>query len=485
MKKIIASNLFVSFGIIVLFICAVGVASYISLTGVIDATWSSNAHSVLRGCDRLLMDVINAESGARGFLITGEQHYLTLAQTAQDSAGTDMQRLKRITKDDPAQQKRLEKLTPLVDDKFLLFETLTEKKLDTAAQAALILKTTRRMDAIMSEIGAIRNDEFALLSEQDKAVESVARKVRSVVLYGGLLTAAFTALVSFLIRSGLSDLTGKARLAARSLSEAVEQILNSTRQQTTSTAEQAAAVLQANATMQEISRSGLEIAHHAKEVSAMAERASKASNSGLGAVQNTNSAMEAIREQAEAVAENALSLSAKTQTVGEIVATVNEIAQQSHLLALNAAIQAAAAGEHGLAFAVVASEIKSLADQSREATVQVRSILGDIQKSINTSVMLTEEAVKRVELGKQQAEVAAGTIREINDSIQQSVHAFQHIVGGTNEQQAAFQQVAQAFKDIGHASEQTATGTRQLEGSATNLMTLGQQLAQAMDRYQV
>src|ERR1700748_1761790 len=138
MKKRIASNLFVSFGIIVLFICAVGVASYISLTGVIDATWSSNAHGVLRGCDRLLMDVINAESGARGFLITGEQHYLTLAQTAQDSVGRDMDRLKTMTKCEPCQQKRLQKLTPLVDDKFFLFETLTEKKLDTAAQAALI-----------------------------------------------------------------------------------------------------------------------------------------------------------------------------------------------------------------------------------------------------------------------------------------------------------------------------------------------------------
>jgi methyl-accepting chemotaxis protein len=476
----------IGFGIIVFFICGVGLASYGSLTRLIDTTrWLANTHAVLQSCDKILLYVTSAESEQRGFLLTGERHYLNLVQTARTSARQEIQQLTTLTKDDQAQQKRLDALSPLIEDKLSILQGLAEKKLTPAARAALISRATQRMDAIVADVSAMRNAELALLAKRDKGADSITRNTRYLILYGGFLILGFTALVSFLIKGGLKEVTGQARLAAQSLSAAVEQILNSTRQQTTSTTEQAAAVLQANATMQEISRSGLQIAYHTKEVSALAERASKASNAGLGAVQNTNFAMEAIREQAEAVAENAISLSAKTQTVGEIVATVNEIAQQSHLLALNAAIQAAAAGEHGLAFAVVASEIKSLADQSREATVQVRSILGDIQKSINTSVMLTEEAVKRVELGKQHAEVAAGTIREMNDSIQQSVHAFQQIAGGTNEQQIAFQQVTQAFKNISHASEQTAAGTRELEGSAINLMTLGQQLAQAMDRYRV
>jgi methyl-accepting chemotaxis protein len=103
---------------------------------------------------------------------------------------------------------------------------------------------------------------------------------------------------------------------------------------------------------------------------------------------------------------------------------VNDLAEQSHLLALNAAIEAAAAGEHGRSFTVIAGEVKNLADQSREATVQVRVILGDIQKGINSSVMLTEEAVKRVDSGKQQADVANRTIRTMTDSIQQSVPAL-------------------------------------------------------------
>src|SRR5206468_8142790 len=133
---------------------------------------------------------------------------------------------------------------------------------------------------------------------------------------------------------------------------------------------------------------------------------------GMQAVQNTTLTMEKIRQQAEAVAENVVVLSERTQAVGEIIATVNDIAEQSHLLSLNAAIEAAAAGEHGRTFSVVAAEIKNLAGQSKEATVQVKSILGAIQKGINSSVMLTEEAVKRVDLGKQQADLAASTIHE-------------------------------------------------------------------------
>jgi methyl-accepting chemotaxis protein len=195
--------------------------------------------------------------------------------------------------------------------------------------------------------------------------------------------------------------------------------------------------------------------------------------------------METIREQAEAVAENVVSLSERTQAIGEIISTVNDLAEQSHLLALNAAIEAAAAGEHGRSFSVIASEVKNLADQSREATVQVRSILGDIQKGINSSVMLTEEAVKRVDSGKQQADVADRTIREMAESIQQSVQAFQQIVAGANQQQIGFTQVMQAVRDIGQASQQTASSTRQLEKAAVNLTALGQQLQKAVERYRI
>ena len=237
--------------------------------------------------------------------------------------------------------------------------------------------------------------------------------------------------------------------------------------------------------MSQITQAGAQISDRARQVAASAEATTGASGAGLQSVQNTFTTMESIREQAEAVADNVVALSEKTQAVGEIIATVNDIAEQSHLLALNAAIEAAAAGEHGRSFSVVASEMKNLADQSKQATVQVRAILGDIQKAINSSVMLTEEAVKRVESGRQQAGSADRAIRTLADNIEESVQAFQQIVGGSSQQQIGFEQVSQAFRSIGVAAQQTATSTRQSEKAASNLNALAQQLRAVVEKYRI
>jgi methyl-accepting chemotaxis protein len=284
---------------------------------------------------------------------------------------------------------------------------------------------------------------------------------------------------------GLKEVASQTRLAAESVNAATAEILASTQEQAAATAEQAAAVQQANATMGQISQSGAQISERAKQVATAAEATSTASAAGLQSVKNTTSTMEGIREQAEAVAENVIALSEKTQAIGDIIATVNDIAEQSHLLALNASIQAAAAGEHGRGFAVVASEMKNLAAQSKQATVQVRAILGDIQKGITSSVMLTEEAVKRADSGRQQAGVADQTIRKLTENIEESVRAFQQIVGGSSQQQIGFEQVIHAFRNISVASQQTATSTKQSEKAAANLSTLAQELRGAVARYQL
>ncbi|MBB3267356.1 methyl-accepting chemotaxis protein [Azospirillum sp. OGB3] len=290
----------------------------------------------------------------------------------------------------------------------------------------------------------------------------------------------------------LNEMTGNlrsmaktTRATAESMHAATAQIRASTQQQAASVAQQLAAVEETTATLSEITESGAQINRRAQDVAQNAQVAASNSETGLKAVEDTNQAMDAIREQAEAVAENIVILSERTQAIGEIILTVNDIAERCHLLALNAAIEAAAAGEHGRTFAVVASEIKSLADQSKEATAQVRSNLSEIQHGINASVMLTEEAVKRVGAGKRQTDATQSTIRDLAESVQESVLAFQQIVAGTNQQQIGLEQVIQALQNIREASSQTAAGTRQLEGAATNLNDLGQGLVEAVRNYRV
>jgi methyl-accepting chemotaxis protein len=531
----IGTRILVGYGLALIVVGAVGIVAYRAISELVDsADWVTHSHKVKGALADTLSALKDAETGQRGFLLTGEERYLEPYTEALKVVSGDIQGLRDLTSDNPRQQARIATLQPVVANKLSeLAETVTLRRQGKEHAALEIVLTDRgknSMDDIRRVIGEMDQEETGLLQERALRAKATGEFSSRAMIVGGLVVLLLVSIVGVLIQRsitgplstfmqfvgrvgegdltqqaqissgdelgelgkcldqmvvGLKDVASQARFATENLASASAEILASTQQQAASTGEQAAAVQQTTITMEEVTQSGVQISERAKQVAASAEATATASHAGLQAMENTTRTMEGIREQAEAVAENVVSLSEKTQAIGEIISTVNDLAEQSHLLALNAAIEAAAAGEHGRSFTVIASEVKNLADQSREATVQVRVILGDIQKGINSSVMLTEEAVKRVDSGKQQADVANRTIRTMTDSIQQSVQAFQQIVAGSNQQQIGFTQVAQAVRDIGQASQQTAASTQQLEKAALNLTALSQQLQKAVERYRL
>ena len=285
--------------------------------------------------------------------------------------------------------------------------------------------------------------------------------------------------------AGLADLARTNRAATADLNAAAAEIRASAQEQAASVEEQFAAVQETAATVDEITHSGAQISKRATEVIATAQAAAQTARSGLRAATDTAKAMEAIREQGEAVAGNIVALSEKTQAIGEIIVTVNDISERTHLLALNAAIEAAAAGESGRSFAIVAAEMKLLADQAKSATTQVRGILGEIQRGINSSVMLTEEAVKRAGAGKTRTDSTVRTIEEMAARVEEGVQTFQQIVASTNQQQLGIEQVMGALQNIRQASQQTAAGTREVETASANLTELAQGLMALAERYRL
>jgi len=496
--------------------------SYSSTSQLIEtANWVDHTHQVLEGLEAIARGVSDHETALRTYALTHDQRFIDSSLVTQKKVLNGLREVRALTSDNPRQQKSFDVLDPLADSLF----TPNNQRATTNDTEIYRRELASKIRSTIDEMQGIEHD---LLKDRVKASQADEKAAISVSLAGTALGVAIVGIAGFLLhrsitrplatfrafvlRVGDGDLTQRSNVAssdelgdlaqslnrmveglkntacrtrevAEHLNDATAEILASTKQQSASTSEQAAAVQQTNATMQELSQSGLQISERAKQVATIAEATSVASATGMEAVQNATQTMEKIRQQAEAVAENVVMLSERTQAVGEIIATVNDIAEQSHLLSLNAAIEAAAAGEHGRTFSVVATEIKNLADRSKDATVQVRSILGQIQKGINSSVMLTEEAVRRVESGKQQSDAAARTIRELTDSVDQSIQAFQQIVAGTNQQQIGFEQVALAIRSIGEASQQTASSVRQLEGSSAHLTTLGKELRTAMESY--
>jgi methyl-accepting chemotaxis protein len=184
----------------------------------------------------------------------------------------------------------------------------------------------------------------------------------------------------------------------------------------------------------------------------------------------------------ESIARTVVRLSEQSQSIGEIIATVNDLAEQSNLLAVNAAIEAARAGEQGKGFAVVAQEVKSLAAQSRQATAQVRTILGEIQKATTAAVLATEQGHKTVETGVALSGEAGESIRQLSESIGEAAQAATQIAASSQQQMVGMDQVGIAIDAIRQASLQNVAGTKQAEVAAQNLHTLGRRLSSLIER---
>ena len=284
---------------------------------------------------------------------------------------------------------------------------------------------------------------------------------------------------------GLTDMTRQVISTTERIGSSAAELQAQAQQQSAAASEQNASIQQITSTIAEVSTSGAGISDRANQVASSGESAIDASHSGLEAAEQTVKAMVSIRQQAGEVAENIVSLTEKTRSIGEIIATVKDISERSNLLAFNASIEAAAAGEHGETFSVVAEEIKRLADQAKNATTQVRTLLEDVQQGISKAVMLTEEAVKRTESGEHTSESALSTIRQLVASVETSVNAFHQIMAATGQQQIGVQQVAHSVENIRETSEQTASGVAQLEEAAADMAAISDQLRTLVERYRL
>lgn len=283
----------------------------------------------------------------------------------------------------------------------------------------------------------------------------------------------------------LAEMTRQIRAATTDIASAAAEILAATTQHAAGANEQSAAISQTSTTIDEVKAIVEQSLAKAQMVAQQALRSQETSNSGQQAVVDTVEMMTQIKERVEGIAENILALSEQTQQIGEITQTVNEIASQSNLLALNASVEAARAGEHGKGFAVVAVEVRNLAEQSRQATAQVKAILNEVQRATNMAVMATEEGTKGADLGVKQASLAGETIQRMSLVIGENARAAQQVVASAQQQTTGMEQIALAMDNINQATLQSLTSTRQAEKAARNLSALAQQMEHLITRYKL
>lgn len=320
--------------------------------------------------------------------------------------------------------------------------------------------------------------EIAALSKQVSEGDLTA--VVTPVSDHDLLRHSFASMLA-----SLRKLNEEVRDGVNILTSSASEILASTSQIATGMSETATSVTETTATVEEIKQTALLSAKKSRNVSENAQKSALVADQGYATVYETMEGINHIKELMETVAESVVLLSEQTQAIGEIITVVNDLAQQSNLLAVNAAIEASKAGEHGKGFAVVAQEIKSLADQSKQATEQVRKILGDIQKATGKSVLAAEQVSKAVEDGVKQTSESGEAIRNLAESISQAAQAAEQIAVSSQQQLAGMEQVAIAMENIKQATQQNVLGTKQAEQAAHSLSEFGKKLIEIVSRFKV
>lgn len=342
--------------------------------------------------------------------------------------------------------------------------------------AALRRGTGHYEDALNVAVPTVTNT--ALHTQLDSMVsyahevDDAAEKEIVVVAILALIVGIGSAVA--LSRSIIGALNETANVLASSAAE----ILAATTQQAAGATESMAAVAQTAATVDQVAQTSEQATQRAKAMSEAAQRAAEIGKTGRKAVDDTITTMTQVQERVGSISTSIQSLSQQAQAIGDVIATVDEIAEQTNLLALNAAIEAARAGEDGRGFRVVAAEIRRLAEQSKKSTVQVRQILGDIQRATTSAVVTTEEGTHQVSAGTRQVGEAGETIRSLTGVIADSAHASAQILASSGQQTAGMLQIRQAMANIQEATQQNVTASQQNEIAARNLTELGDRLLQ-------
>jgi methyl-accepting chemotaxis protein len=317
----------------------------------------------------------------------------------------------------------------------------------------------------------------ARISEGDLTVEIPVRRRSDEI---GVLRDSFQRM--------LTSLKGQNQKVLEVVGElsSVSSQLNTTMSELVQTASHtSSSVSEVSSTVAQISQAAKVASNKAKNVVENSQNVLTISSSGSEATQGTVDKISLIRDQMRSIGQAVVTLSEQSRAIDEIVSSVQDLADQSNLLAVNASIEAARAGDQGRGFAVVSQEIKTLADESRKATDQIRTILDDTRKWVSTVVMATEQGTKAVESGVEQSVLAGDSIKSLVERVASSAQEASVIAASTDEQLAGIEQASSAMVQIEKAMHQNLEGTSQVEAAAKKLESLGITLNELVKYYKV
>jgi methyl-accepting chemotaxis protein len=433
----------------------------------------AHTHLVRRQLAELLVELVNAETGQRGFVITAKDEFLDPYNTALTTIEKTFTEVRQLTSDNPNQARRLEAVRPLIDRKLAELKKTIELRRGSTLEATQAVVASGEGKDYMVKIRSILDDmdqeETGLLDARRREAESSTETTKLVIEGGSIAAIVLTILVGWLITSSLSTQVGS---AARHIQSSSAELQAAANQQATGAREQSTAMTEIATTISELLATSRQIADSARRVSQIAGQTAGAARTGEVTVTRGHDATTTVRVQVDLIVGHMLELGKKSQQVGNVLDIVAELAEQTNILAINATIEAAGAGDAGRRFGVVADEIRKLADRVAASTKEIRGMVDDVRSAVNTTVMATEAGSKAVDVGTAQVVEMATAFRQIASLVGTTTDAAREIELSTKQQATAVEQVNLAITTAAGATRETEASAGQILQTASQLTEL-------------
>ena len=284
----------------------------------------------------------------------------------------------------------------------------------------------------------------------------------------------FLSLITFLSMGWLTiiNITKIVRNLINNVSNFSHNILSTMNQQEKITSEQSLVANETNNNLTTLGQASQEISQQAESVAIAASKALTLAEEGSKMVEKTFAQMQNLRETVDNITQQNQELGEQTSQIGNIYALANlvsSLAMQTNILALNAAVEAVRAGEQGTGFAVVAKEIRKLADKSSEAAKRINRIVPEIQTAINSTLKVTDKGKRTVDAGVKTAQETANTFQNLTEVVSHLFASNQQIYQNTEQQKFAIQKVIESMNNLNYGAAQTAQGISQVTTSTQEL----------------